>query len=314
MSLFDVNKSIRHFSTPSIQGEIVEPSSEVNWMVKDLNKFLSSLNEIYDLILAALIKVNSDTEYLLEYVDFKEIINSDKFSKNSNKKGNDKKKDSNEEGNDKEKDSNEKGNDKEKDSNKRGNDKEKDSNKRGKDKKKELSKKDKREKEGKWDLTETYKEYFPDEKKLKKRLLSFKNFKEIYKKLDKYIPTTELLYVEKIQIGSPSDIKIIGLADLINSIATLLEKIPGLLSKRDFLEIEGLLRLQRENAIFKETEAYENSLIDPSLDLQQKIIMTRLREKLLKRIRKLKKSAKKYNITEVKLCNLDNAILKDFNI
>ena len=310
MSLFDVNKSILHFSTPSVPPGTEVPSAgvpqktpEVNWMVKDLNKFLSSLNEIYDLILAALIKVNSDTEYLLEYVDFKEIINSDKFSKNSNKKGNDKEKDSNEEGNDKVKDSNEKGNDKEKDSNKRGN-----------DKKKELNKKDKREKEGKWDLKETYKEYFPDEKKLKKRLLSFKNFKEIYKKLDKYIPTTELLYVEKIQIGSPSDIKIIGLADLINSIATLLEKIPGLLSKRDFLEIEGLLRLQRENAIFKETEAYENSLIDPLLDLQQKIIMTRLREKLLKRIRKLKKSAKKYNITEVKLWNLDNAILKDFNI
>ena len=97
--------------------------------------------------------------------------------------------------------------------------------------------------------------------------------------------------------------------DLINSITNLLEKIPGLLSKRDFLEIEELLRLQRENAIFKETNAYDNSLIDPLLDFQQKIIMTRLRKKLLKRIRKLKKYAKKHNITQVKLWNLDNDIL-----
>jgi hypothetical protein len=281
MSLFDVNKLILHFSTPSVNGMIEEPSSEVNWMVKDLNTFLSSLNEIYDLILAALIKVNTDTENLLEYVDIKEIINSHKSSENSNKKGNDKKKDSSEEGKDKEKESN---------------------------------KKDKRAKEGKWGIKETYKKYFPDEEKLRKRLFSFKNFKEIYKNLDKYIPTTELLYVESIQIGSPSDIKIIGLTDLITSITNLLEKIPGLLSKRDFWEIEELLRLQRENAIDKATNAFHNSLINPLLDLQQKIIMTRLRKKLLKRIRKLKKYAKKHNITEVKLWNLDNDILKDFSI
>lgn len=292
MSLFDVNKSILHFSTPSVPGETEEHSSEVNWLVKDLNKFLSSLNEIYDLILAALIKVNNDTEYLLEYVDIKETFNSHEPSENSNKKGNDKMKESNEKGDNKETESNKKGN----------------------DKKKESNKKDKREKEGKWKLEKIYKEYFPNKEKLKKHVLSFKNFKKIYKNLDKYIPTTALLYIKKIQIGSPSDFKVLGSSDLLNSIATLLEKIPGLFSKRDYLEIEKLLRLQRENAIFKETNAYENSLIDPLLDLQQKIIMTKLRKKLLKRIRKLIKSSKKYNITEVELMNLDNNILKNFSI
>ncbi|MFW9782901.1 MAG: hypothetical protein ACFFFB_11525 [Candidatus Heimdallarchaeota archaeon] len=264
MVLNDSDRAILSFSTP------VDPQTEVEWMVKDLNKFLLSLNKIYDLILAALTKINNDTHYFLEYVHFKQDIKPIKKSKDS------------------------------------------------KEIEKEKMKESKQDSETKiktkWDLNDVLKEYFPSKKKVQKRILSLEKFEKIYKNLDKYTPKTEFLYVRKIRIGSPSEINVIGIGDILKSIFSLIEKVPELLSKRDFEDIERLLQLERENAMFKENYPAEKRLVEPLLEWGQKIIMTRLIKKISKKISKLRKSAKKHNISDIKLISLSDEILGRFSV